>query len=252
VTASHGSDEATSFGRVLIRRHDGERIRALVVDDEPLLAEMISTTLRFEGWEVLTAGDGATAIEIARDSPPDVVVLDVILPDISALEVVERLRDQQPELPLLLLTAKDSAQDRIAGRRAGGDDYVSKPFSLEELVMRLRKLLRRMGVAAGDDDTRIVVGDLVLDEASHEVSRGGRPISLTATEFEVLRFLMRNAHRVVSKTQILARVWSYDFAGRSGIVELYISYLRRKIDSGQEPMIYTLRGSGYVLKPPRR
>lgn len=242
----------TSFGRVLIRRNDGRPIRALVVDDEPVLAEMISMTLRYEGWEVLTAGDGATAIGIARDSPPDVVVLDVMLPDISGLEVLERLRDQQPELPLLLLTARDSPEDRIAGLSAGGDDYVSKPFSLEELVLRLRALLRRTGVSSGDDDARIIVGDLVLNEDSHEVTRGGQPITLTATEFEVLRFLMRNARRVVSKTQILDRVWSYDFAGRSSIVELYISYLRRKIDAGREPMICTLRGSGYVLKPPRR
>ena len=242
----------TSFGRALIRRHDGERIRALVVDDEPALAELISMTLRCEGWEVLTAGDGNTAIEIAKDNPPDVVVLDVLLPDISGLEVLERLRDQQPGLPLLLLTAEDSPEDRIAGLGAGGDDYLSKPFSLEELILRLRALLRRAGISSGDDDTRVIVGDLVLDEDSREVTRGGQPIALTATEFEVLRFLMRNARRVVSKTQILDRVWSYDFCGRASIVELYISYLRRKIESGREPMIYTLRGSGYVLKPPRR
>lgn len=235
-----------------MRRADGKPIRALVVDDEPVLAEMVSMTLRYEGWAVATAGDGATAIRQARENPPDVVVLDVMLPDMSGLQVLERLHDHQPGLPLLLLTAKDSVEDRIAGLSAGGDDYVTKPFSLEELVLRLRALLRRTGVIVGNESSKILVGDLMLDEDSHEVTRGGDPVNLTATEFEVLRFLMRNARRVVSKTQILDRVWDYDFGGRSNIVELYISYLRKKIDSGREPMIHTLRGSGYVLKPANR
>ncbi len=154
-----------------------------------------------------------------------------------------------PRLPLLLLTAKDSVEDRIAGLTAGGDDYVTKPFSLEEVVLRLRALLRRTGVTSETGGAKIVVGDLVLDEDSHEVTRGGESISLTATEFELLRFMMRNSKRVLSKAQILDRVWSYDFGGRSNIVELYVSYLRKKIDSGREPMIHTLRGAGYVLKP---
>lgn len=235
-----------------MRRADGKPIRALVVDDEPVLAEMVSMTLRYEGWVVTTAGDGASAIKQARENPPDVVVLDIMLPDMSGLQVLERLRDHQPGLPLLLLTAKDSVEDRIAGLSAGGDDYVTKPFSLEELVLRLRALLRRTGVTVGNDASKIVVGDLVLDEDSHEVTRDGDPINLTATEFEVLRFMMRNARHVVSKTQILDRVWDYDFGGRSNIVELYISYLRKKIDSGREPMIHTLRGSGYILKPGNR
>jgi two-component system, OmpR family, response regulator len=234
-----------------MKRTDGEPIRALVVDDEPVLAEMISMTLRCEGWQVLIAGDGATAIKLARDDPPDVVVLDVTLPDVSGMEVLEQLRDQQPELPLLL-TTHDPAVDRIARLSAAGDDYIGKPFSLEELLMRLRALLRRTGISSAAYEARVIVGDLVLNEDSHEVTRGGRPITLTVTEFKLLRFLMRNAGRVVSKNQILDRVWSYDFTGRSGIVELYISYLRRKIDSGREPVIYTLRGSGYVLKAPRR
>lgn len=175
-----------------------------------------------------------------------------MLPDMSGLDVLRKLRDQQPGLPLLLLTAKDSVEDRIAGLTAGGDDYVTKPFSLEEVVLRLRALLRRTGVANEAGGAQIVVGDLVLDEDSHEVTRGGGdPISLTATEFELLRFMMRNAKRVLSKAQILDRVWSYDFGGRSNIVELYVSYLRKKIDSGREPMIHTLRGAGYVLRPPR-
>jgi two-component system OmpR family response regulator len=232
-----------------ICRSDGGPIRALVVDDEPVLAEMVSMTLRYEGWRVATASNGAEAIKVARDSPPDIVVLDVMLPDISGLDVLERLREHQPGLPLLLLTAKDSQEDRIAGLSAGGDDYVTKPFSLEELVLRLRALLRRTGVGVVNDTTRVVVGDLVLDEDTHEVTRGEQLINLTATEFEVLRFLMHNPRRVVSKSQILERVWDYDFGGRSNVVELYISYLRKKIDHGREPMIHTLRGSGYLIKP---
>ncbi|PEG54282.1 DNA-binding response regulator [Mycolicibacterium diernhoferi] len=237
--------------RAVMHRADGKPIHVLVVDDEPVLAELVSMALRYEGWDITTAGDGATAIELARDNPPDVVVLDVMLPDMSGLDVLRRLRELQPGLPLLLLTAKDSVEDRIAGLTAGGDDYVTKPFSIEEVVLRLRALLRRTGVAHDASDAQIVVGDLVLDEDSHEVTRGGDPISLTATEFELLRFMMRNAKRVLSKAQILDRVWSYDFGGRSNIVELYVSYLRKKIDNGREPMIHTLRGAGYVLRPPR-
>ena len=237
--------------RAVMRRADGKPIQVLVVDDEPVLAELVSMALRYEGWDIATAGDGAGAIELARDNPPDVVVLDVMLPDMSGLDVLRRLRELQPGLPLLLLTAKDSVEDRIAGLTAGGDDYVTKPFSIEEVVLRLRALLRRTGVANDASDAQIVVGDLVLDEDSHEVTRGGDPIVLTATEFELLRFMMRNAKRVLSKAQILDRVWSYDFGGRSNIVELYVSYLRKKIDSGREPMIHTLRGAGYVLRPPR-
>jgi two-component system OmpR family response regulator len=236
-------------GRVLIRRADGSPIRILVVDDEPVLAEMVSMALRYEGWEISTAGDGATALASARQSRPDAVLLDVMLPDMSGLEVLRRLRDIAPDLPVLLLTAKDAVEDRIAGLSAGGDDYVTKPFSLEEVVLRLRGLLRRTGVSEEGGGAQLVVGDLVLDEDSHEVTRAGEPITLTSTEFELLRFLMRNPKRVLSKAQILDRVWSYDFGGRSNIVELYISYLRKKIDSGRPPMIHTLRGAGYVLKP---
>jgi two-component system OmpR family response regulator len=214
-----------------------------------VLAEMLSMALRYEGWDVDTAGDGRTAVTKARETRPDVVVLDVMLPDMTGLEVLRKLRAQVPGLPVLLLTAKDSVEDRIAGLTAGGDDYVTKPFSIEEVVLRLRSLLRRTGVSTGDSGAQIVVGDLVLDEDSYEVTRAGAPIMLTATEFELLRFFMRNPRRVLSKTQILDRVWSYDFGGRSNIVELYVSYLRKKIDSGREPMIHTLRGAGYVLKP---
>lgn len=235
--------------RVVMRRADGNPITVLVVDDETVLAEMVSMALRYEGWNIATAADGASAITAARSSRPDAVVLDIMLPDMSGLDVLRKLREQNPHLPVLLLTAKDALEDRIAGLTAGGDDYVTKPFSIEEVVLRLRALLRRTGVTEEDSGAQIVVGDLVLDEDSHDVTRAGEPISLTSTEFELLRFLMRNPKRVLSKAQILDRVWSYDFGGRSNIVELYISYLRKKIDSGRDPMIHTLRGAGYVLKP---
>jgi two-component system, OmpR family, response regulator len=246
VTNANGTDH----DRVVMRRADGKPINVLVVDDEPVLAELVSMALRYEGWDIATAGDGASALALARKTPPDVVVLDVMLPDMSGLDVLHELRQQIPGLPLLLLTAKDSVEDRIAGLTAGGDEYVTKPFSLEEVVLRLRALLRRTGVAE-TGGAQLVVGDLVLDEDSHEVTRAGEPITLTATEFELLRFMMRNAKRVLSKAQILDRVWSYDFGGRSNIVELYVSYLRKKIDTGRDPMIHTLRGAGYVLKPAR-
>jgi two-component system OmpR family response regulator len=232
-------------------RADGNPINVLVVDDESVLAEMVSMALRYEGWNIATAGDGGSAIAAARAQRPDVVVLDVMLPDMSGLDVLHKLREENPQLPVLLLTAKDALEDRIAGLTAGGDDYVTKPFSIEEVVLRLRALLRRTGVTTEDSGAQLVVGDLVLDEDSHEVTRAGEPISLTSTEFELLRFMMRNSKRVLSKAQILDRVWSYDFGGRSNIVELYISYLRKKIDSGRDPMIHTLRGAGYVLKPAR-
>ncbi len=232
-------------------RADGNPINVLVVDDESVLAEMVSMALRYEGWNISTAGDGNSAIVAARAQRPDVVVLDVMLPDMSGLDVLHKLREENPQLPVLLLTAKDAVEDRIAGLTAGGDDYVTKPFSIEEVVLRLRALLRRTGVTTEDSGAQLVVGDLVLDEDSHEVTRAGEPISLTSTEFELLRFMMRNSKRVLSKAQILDRVWSYDFGGRSNIVELYISYLRKKIDSGRDPMIHTLRGAGYVLKPAR-
>src|SRR3954447_19361203 len=189
--------------RVVMRRADGKPIHVLVVDDEPVLAELVSMALRYEGWDIATAGDGASAIASARETPPDVVVLDVMLPDMSGLDVLHKLREQIPGLPLLLLTAKDSVEDRIAGLTAGGDDYVTKPFSLEEVVLRLRALMRRTGITEAEAGARLTVGDLTLDEDSREVHRGGAPVALTATEFELLRFLMRNPKRVLSKTQIL-------------------------------------------------
>jgi two-component system OmpR family response regulator len=232
-----------------VRRADGSPVRVLVVDDESTLSELLSMALRYEGWEVRTAADGSSAVRAAREFRPDVVVLDVMLPDFDGFEVLRRMRAETPEVPVLFLTARDAVEDRVAGLTAGGDDYVTKPFSIEELVARLRGLLRRAGMTAAKQDPTLVVGDLTLDEDSHEVRRGDAPLELTATEFELLRFLMRNPRRVLSKAQILDRVWHYDFGGQSNVVELYISYLRKKVDAGRVPMIHTVRGAGYVLKP---
>jgi len=232
-----------------LTRADGSPVRALVVDDEPTLAELLSTALRYEGWQVEHALTGIAAVKQVKDTDPDVIVLDVMLPDLSGLEVLRRVRATHPNVPVLFLTARDAVEDRIAGLTAGGDDYVTKPFSLEEVVARLRALLRRTGATTAREDAVLVVGDLMLDEDSHEVSRGGVDVRLTATEFELLRYFMRNPRRVLSKAQILDRVWQYDFGGQANIVELYVSYLRRKIDKGREPMLHTLRGVGYVLKP---
>ncbi|MDT3400251.1 response regulator transcription factor [Streptomyces sp. B1866] len=239
----------TPQGRSELLRPDGSPVRVLVVDDESALADLLSMALRYEGWEVRSAGDGAEAIRTTREFRPDAVVLDVMLPDMNGLTVLGRLRGEQPEVPVLFLTAKDAVEDRIAGLTAGGDDYVTKPFSLEEVVARLRGLLRRAGAATVRSESLLTVGDLVLDEDSREVARGGENIHLTATEFELLRYLMRNPRRVLSKAQILDRVWSYDFGGQANVVELYISYLRRKIDAGRGPMIHTRRGAGYLIKP---
>jgi two-component system OmpR family response regulator len=240
-------------GRTELLRRDGAPIRVLVVDDEASLADLLSMALRYEGWDVRSEGDGTNAVRAAREFRPDAVVLDIMLPDFDGLEVLSRLRRDAPNVPVLFLTAKDAGENRIAGLTAGGDDYMTKPFSVEEVVARLRGLLRRTGAAAAraesTAESTLVVGDLTLDEDSHEVSRAGQFIHLTATEFELLRYLMRNPRRVLSKTQILDRVWSYDFGGQANVVELYISYLRRKIDAGRAPMIHTRRGAGYLIKP---
>jgi two-component system, OmpR family, response regulator len=220
----------------------------LVVEDEVSLAELLTMALRYEGWDVCSAGDGLSAVRTAREFGPDLAVLDVMLPDIDGLEVLRRLRADTPKLPVLFLTAKDAVEDRIAGLTVGGDDYVTKPFSLEEVVARLRALLRRSGMTVASTPA-LVVGDLSLDEDSREIRRDGDVVELTATEFELLRYLMRNPRRVLSKAQILDQVWRYDFGGNSNVVELYISYLRKKIDAGRSPMIHTMRGVGYVLKP---
>ena len=239
----------STLQRDALTRPDGQPVRALVVDDEATLAELLSTALRYEGWQVEHALTGQAAIKQARTLEPDVILLDVMLPDLSGLEVLRRIRATHPHVPVLFLTAKDAVEDRIAGLTAGGDDYVTKPCSLEEVVAWLRALLRRAGAVSEREEAVLVVGDLRMDEDSHEVSRGGDDIRLTATEFELLRYFMRNPKRVLSKAQILDRVWQYDFGGQANIVELYVSYLRRKIDKGRTPMLHTLRGVGYVLKP---
>jgi two-component system, OmpR family, response regulator len=250
VTTTNGSFQSPSTAhQPRLTRADGSPVRVLVVDDEKSLTDLLQMALRYEGWSIRTAENGQQAVAAAREFRPDVIVLDVMLPDIDGLKVLSRVRADGQDVPVLFLTAKDSLDDRIAGLTAGGDDYVTKPFSLEEVVARLRGLIRRSTLTVSDSvDPEIVVGDLVLNEDSHEVSRGGQAIELTATEFELLRYLMRNPRRVLSKMQILDRVWSYDFGGRSSVVEIYISYLRRKIDAGREPMIHTVRGAGYMLK----
>ncbi len=232
-----------------LTRPDGTPIRILAVDDEASLTELLSMAMRYEGWEVTTAGSGSTAVQEARSVRPDASVLDMMLPDFDGLEVMRRIRTEQPDVPVIFLTARDAVDDRVVGLTAGGDDYVTKPFSLEELIARLRGLLRRSGATTARPSSQLVVGDLTLDEDSHEVTRAGDDVSLTATEFELLRYLMRNPRRVLSKAQILDRVWNYDFGGQANVVELYISYLRKKIDAGRDPMIHTLRGAGYMLKP---
>ena len=232
-----------------ITRPDGTPIRILAVDDETSLTELLSMAMRYEGWQVTTASSGLDAVKAARQTRPDAIVLDMMLPDFDGLEVMRRIRAEDPGVPVIFLTAKDSVEDRIGGLTAGGDDYVTKPFSLEEVIARLRALLRRSGATLARVDSMLVVGDLTLDEDSHEVTRGGAEIQLTATEFELLRYLMRNPRRVLSKAQILDRVWNYDFGGQANVVELYISYLRKKIDANRAPMIHTMRGAGYVLRP---
>jgi two-component system OmpR family response regulator len=224
----------------------------LVVDDEPNILALLCASLRLSGFEVYAADSGAQALTTVAHTVPDIVVLDVMLPDCDGFTLARQLRAAHGQLPVLFLTARDGVDDRIAGLTAGGDDYVTKPFSLEELVLRLRAILRRtQPTRDGETDTTITYADLVLDEEAHEVRRAGRLVQLSPTEFNLLRYLMINAGKVVSKTQILDRVWNYDFGGDSRIVESYISYLRRKIDRQDLPLIHTIRGVGYTLRLPR-
>jgi len=229
---------------------DGSPMRALVVDDEESLADLVGMSLRYEGWDVKTAHSVAEAMNHAKTFAPDIAVLDIMLPDGDGLSLMKSLRSVHAGLPVLFLTAKDAVDDRVAGLTAGGDDYVTKPFSLEELVARLRGILRRAGAGVTEDEhAELRVGDLVLNEDSYEVHRAGVPIELTSTEFELLRYLMRNPKRVLSKANILDRVWDYEFGGKASIVEIYISYLRKKIDTLGTPLIHTVRGVGYIIKP---
>ncbi|CAN2230182.1 OmpR Response regulators consisting of a CheY-like receiver domain and a winged-helix DNA-binding domain [Candidatus Nanopelagicaceae bacterium] len=225
--------------------------RILVVDDESSISDLISTSLRFVGFEVRTAATGSEALTVAEEFKPHAVVLDVMLPDSDGFEVCRQLRSEGLNIGVLFLTAKDGMEDKVAGLTIGGDDYMTKPFSLEELVARLRALLRRIGVAEiNTDDEKIRFADLELNEATHEVRRGGVLLEMSPTEFQLLRYLLINADRVVSKSQILDHVWQYDFRGDAGIVETYISYLRKKIDILDPPLIHTVRGVGYRLRLP--
>jgi len=225
--------------------------RILVVDDEKSISDLISTSLRFVGFDVRTAASGSEALTVAEEFKPQAVVLDVMLPDIDGFEVCRQLRSEGLNIGVLFLTAKDGMEDKVAGLTIGGDDYMTKPFSLEELVARLRALLRRIGVTEIDtDDGKIRFADLELNEATHEVHRAGQLLEMSPTEFQLLRYLLINADRVVSKSQILDHVWQYDFRGDAGIVETYISYLRKKIDSFDPPLIHTVRGVGYRLRLP--
>jgi len=225
--------------------------RLLVVDDEPNIVELLSASLRFAGFEVVTAMTGGDAVRAVERHRPDLVLLDVMLPDVDGFVVLRRLRAGRDHLPVLFLTARDANDDKVTGLTLGGDDYVTKPFSLEEVVARIRAVLRRTRSGTDDRPTRLTVAHLELDEESHQVWRAGDEVQLSPTEFNLLRYLMVNAGRVLSKAQILDHVWSYDFDGDANIVESYISYLRRKLDDGSEPIIHTVRGVGYVLRPPR-
>ena len=227
-----------------LTRPDGSPVRALVVDDEQALAELLCTALRYEGWRAELAPSALDAVEHAATFDPDVVLADAALAE--GTDLLTELRRARPAVSVLLLAGRDAPH---AAGLTDGDDYVTKPFGVEEVVARLRGLLRRAGAVTQTSDSTLVVGDLRLDEESHEVWRGEDAIRLTATEFELLRYFMRNPRRALSKAQILDRVWQYDFGGQANIVELYVSYLRRKIDKGRQPMLHTLRGVGYVLRP---
>ena len=222
--------------------------RILVVDDEPYITDLLGAALRFEGFSVEVAATGAEALALAHEGRHDLVLLDVMLPDINGTEVCRRLRANGVSTPVLFLTARDATEDKVAGLTVGGDDYVAKPFSLDELVARIHAVLRRTSGLTGVDSARLVFADLVMDDDTHEVWRQGVAIDLTATEFNLLRYLLENARRVLSKSDIVDRVWSYEFRGEPNIVETYISYLRKKVDSFDPPLIHTIRGVGYSLR----
>ncbi len=223
--------------------------RILVVDDEPRITDLVAMALRYEGFDVATAGTGRAGLKLVEEFRPALIVLDVMLPDMDGFAVTERLAVDRVKVPVLFLTARDAVEDKVRGLTLGGDDYVTKPFSIEELVARIRALLRRTDPVA--ESGPLVFVDLELDEETHEVRRAGSTVELTATEFRLLRYLMQNAPRVLSKAQILDHVWQYDFGGDANIVETYVSYLRRKVDGIGPPLIQTVRGVGYRLAVPR-
>ena len=225
--------------------------RLLVVEDEPNILELLSASLRYAGFDVVTAAAGSEAVQAAQRHRPDLIVLDVMLPDMDGFDVIRRLRGGGARIPVVFLTARDATDDKIRGLTLGGDDYVTKPFSLEEVIARIRAVLRRTRGEGSEPSPRLTFADLELDEESHEVWRGGQPIQLSPTEFKLLRYFMSNANRVLSKMQILDHVWDYDFRGDTGIVESYVSVLRRKVDTKEPRLIHTLRGVGYVLRLPQ-
>jgi two-component system OmpR family response regulator len=224
--------------------------RILVVDDEPNILDVLTMALRFQGFEVETAADGTQALAAAAAFKPQLMVLDIMLPDMEGFEVARRLGAQRASVPIIFLTARDATEDKIRGLSIGGDDYVTKPFSLEELIARIRTVLRRTG-QEDPESSRLDFEDLALDDDTREVSRGGTPIDLTATEYRLLRYLMLNPRRVLSRDQILNHVWDYDFGGDARVLETYVSYLRKKLDAHGPSLIHTVRGVGYALRAPR-
>lgn len=225
--------------------------RVLVVDDEPMIVELLSVSLRFQGFEVATAGDGAKALDLARGFRPQALIVDVMMPGMDGFGLLRRLRADGIDSPVLFLTARDEVHDKVTGLTLGADDYVTKPFSLEEVVARLRVILRRGGAAApAREPARVRFADIELDDDTHEVWKAGEPVALSPTEFTLLRYFMVNAGTVLSKPRILDHVWRYDFGGDVGVVETYVSYLRKKIDTGDRRLIHTLRGVGYVMREP--
>ncbi len=229
---------------------DGARV--LVVDDEPNITELVAMALRYEGFNVKTAATGRGALTAVTQFSPALVILDVMLPDIDGMEVLRRLNSAGNKVPIIFLTAKDATEDKVHGLTIGGDDYVTKPFSVEELMARVRVVLRRHGSSAESEGDKLTLADLELDDEAHEVRRGGHVVELTNTEYRLLRYLLINAGRVLTRSQILDHVWHYDFGGDASVLETYISYLRRKVDRFDPPLVQTVRGVGYVLRTPRK
>jgi two-component system OmpR family response regulator len=227
-----------------------ERLRILVVDDEPNITELLAMALRHEGYAVQSVASGRAALAAVTEFKPALVILDVMLPDLDGFDVLRRLSANGHKVPIIFLTARDATEDKVHGLTVGGDDYVTKPFSLEELIARVRAVLRRNG-DPGEESGRLVLADLELDEEAHEVRRAGRTVDLTPTEYRLLRYLLVNAGRVLTRAQILDHVWDYDFGGDASVLETYVSYLRRKVDQVQPRLIQTVRGVGYVLRVPR-
>lgn len=244
-----GADRLADMASTPLQRTDGSPVRALVVDDEHALADAVALAFEGDGWAVRAVHRGRDVLFAAREFQPDVIVLDVMLPDIDGFDVLERLRDARDDVRVLFLTARDAPEDRLAGLTGGGDDYLTKPFGIEELLVRARILARTSARVAATGPAGIVVGDLHLDEDARSVTRAGVPLELTPTEYELLRHLARNANRVLSREQILASVWGMDFGASSNLVDMYVSYLRKKLDAGRGPMLQTVRGAGYVLRP---